>query len=240
MKRFLLVGLLLSLQLNLGAASADNFKHDSYAFCDVLYYNNSLDTSLNRQFVFDCAKLISVAKGMMSSLDDIAMIQITSGVSYNLEQQAIINKHILDLNIIRKHLLRIKNKHQISSQLSSIFDDYRNSIDAHYYELNPSYESYLLKQCNVSLKNTKYISMYAAGSLVSGLFSATTAANCIGSAHANDFEARHGQTPRYSLVHFNGLLATSVASLTIGSLLAYCAYKKINDPEYEFELLAIK
>ena len=68
------------------AFSTDNFKHDSQAFCDVIHHNNSLDRSLDKQFVFDCAKLMSLIKDMINSLDDIAMLEINSNVIFKLCQ----------------------------------------------------------------------------------------------------------------------------------------------------------
>lgn len=218
MKKFLMIGFFLSLHLNLGAVSAGNFKHNSNAFCDVLHYNNNANNLLNQQLLFDSAKLVSLIKDMVASIDDIAMIQQTHGTMLNLEQNEIVNKHIESLNLIRKKLLHIQNKYQLPLALQKTFNFYRNSMDAHYYQLNPSYESYMLKQCNVSLKETQDAVLYTAGSLVSTHF--------------------FGK----SILGFDEYLDST--RMTIGGAagltavyLGYCACKSIHNPLYQYDLI---
>ena len=217
MKKFLMIGFFLSLQLNLMAVSAGNLKHNSNAFCDVLHYNNNANNLLDQQLLFDSAKLASLIKDMVASIDDIAMIQQVHGTALNLEQNEIVNKHIESLNLIRKKLLHIQNKYQLPLALQKTFNFYRNSMDAHYYQLNPSYESYVLKQCNVSMKETQHAVLYTAGSLLAFSYSASVAG------------------PK---VQNNPIIAaSSIIACTVAAYSGYCAYKSIHNPSYEFDLI---
>ncbi len=219
----MLVGLALCLQLNLIASSTIDFKYNSEAFCDVVRHNNNFDGSLEKQFIFDCARLMSIITDTVYSLDD--MVRTMSDAVTPLQQSVIINKHIVNLTVIRKSLLRIKNKYQLSSQLSKIFDLYRNNLDVYYYTLNPSYESYLLKLCNVSLKNSMHTSMYATGSLLPLWLSICCFHEILEVKNSSHRQAAYFAAP---------------SSVAVSGYLLYCAYNKVNDPEYEYELLSAK
>lgn len=226
MKKFILAILLVSFELNLTAISADVFKQDSIQFCDILNCNNNLDDSLPKPFLAESSRLMVVIQDMLPSLDDIAKIQERTGTQLNLEQNVIINKHIINLNVIRKMLMHIKNKHPLSNALHKTFDFYRNSMDTHYYELNPSYESYLLQRYNMSIKETNYTILYTLVGLpfvMNSLVGGYKIFDC------------YNKVSKSVICDATVVLTTGYAM--IGAFLMNRAYMSVNNPEYEFELI---
>ncbi len=201
--------------------SSEFFKLESTVFCDILNYNNKVDNSLDKNFLMKASKLIAAIQDMIQSIDEIAVIQKSSDTTLNLEQHIIINKHIMNLNVIRNMIMQIRNNEQLSNALCKIFDVYRNSIDFHYYQLHPSYESYLLQQYNVSLKE----SMQSAACATGSFFASTVSLVAFG----------HYTRSIDSSSSFLAILAAMTSSL--GAYLAYCAYMKIHNPSYEFDLI---
>lgn len=238
MKKLLIITLLLTSQVIFPAVtSADVLKEKSNIFCDMLNYNNSLDKRADNALIRDSSNLLIEIQKMMESLDDIASIQkkradkvlLISDDEYirviptSDEEYRIINKHILNLNFIRKMVLQIRNTYHISHSLYNVLDEYKNSIDYHYYKLNPSYEAYALKQYNVSLKAAAQALMYAVGAFVglssgNAILTKEVAKNDIGCLDYTD-------------------LGIGLTASTLGAFLAYQAYMTVNNPSYEFELI---
>ncbi len=235
MKKLLMLGVLLSFQLNLLTVSAEILKKDANVFYNILNDYNNVHNSLDKDFLIDCQKLKIAIQEMVHSIDEIANIQKKSSDKVSFEQCIIINKHILKLNVVRKMLMCMKSNYQMSNLLCKAFDGYRKSIDTHYYELHPSNESYLLKEYNVSLKESMQAALYATGSFV-GLVGGS--AQIAYGLPNNDCVMKSSK--RTSLDTHYGLITSGVVVTTLGAYLAYCAYTMIHNPEYEFEVISKK